>query len=98
MISNYHEKSVEVELHPGPHREYDADGYIEDTCECEFVSTVQASYDYSGSHRVRLNTNRHNTFRSEPIWLTADQARQLASQLCFAANDAESLNKAFPNE
>jgi hypothetical protein len=99
MIIRYQEKSQEAELHPGPHHYYKCDdGYVEDTCECAFVSTVQATYDFMGSHRVRLNTDRHNTFRSEPIWMTPDEARHLASLLCFAANDAEQLNKDFPNE
>lgn len=97
MINRYFEKSVETEVHSAPHKlvTYD-DGSQESICECDSVTTVQALYDFVDSHRVRICADRNNTFRSDPIWLTPNQARQLASQLCFAANDADTLNAEFP--
>ena len=109
MIPKYHEKSVEVELHSDPHRTIHYEGYTdsaglvfgpmdEDTCECHFRTTVQAEYDWQTDHKVRLQANSFDTFHSNAIWLTANQARQLATMLTFAANDADQLNKDFPTD
>jgi hypothetical protein len=97
MIINYQERSQEVEMHARAHVKYEDDEFGNyDECQCEFVTTVQAQYDFNGSHRVRVNLDKFDTYRSKPVWLTANQARELASYLAFAANDADTLNKEFP--
>jgi hypothetical protein len=98
MIVHYQEKSVEVELHSHAHKVYEDEHIREEVCECESVTTVQAAYDFSGSHRVRVCLDSTDTYRSNPVWFTPDQARALASYLMFAANDADTLNKEFPTD
>lgn len=94
MIPQYETKSAEVEMHSASHVTHEDDEFGNyDECQCQFVSTVQAEYDFIDQYKVRLNTDKFNTFRSTPIWLTANQARELASYLMFAANDADTLNK-----
>jgi hypothetical protein len=96
MINNYQERSVEIELHSQPHKLYKYDdGTSESICECDRITTVQAVYDFAGSHVVRLHSDANDTYRNSPVYLTADQARELASHLMFAANDADTLNRDF---
>jgi hypothetical protein len=98
-INKYQEKSQEVEIHPSSHVTIEDDEYGNyDECQCSHVTTVQAQYDFAGSHRVRVELDKFNTFRSDPVWMTPDNARALAAALCFAANDADQLNKDFPND
>lgn len=98
MIINYHEKSVEVAMHSAIHPVFtDEDSGEEWTeCQCEYVSTIQAQYDFSSSHKVRVVLDSLDSYHSRPIWLTPNKARELASYLTFAANDAETLDKEFP--
>jgi hypothetical protein len=55
---------------------------------------VQATYDWVSAHAVRVQLNANWTSGNDPVWLTPNQARELASLLCFAADDAESLDDA----
>jgi hypothetical protein len=105
MIPKYSEASREEEMHSALHKivTFDADvidgieyeAGSEEVCECDFIATVQARYDFASSHNVRLDTNAH-TSRSNPVWMTPNRARYLASLLIQAANDADQLNKDFP--
>ncbi len=56
---------------------------------------VLAAYDWVSVYAVRVQLNANWTSGNAPAWLTPNQARELASLLCFAANDAESLNNEY---
>jgi len=56
---------------------------------------VQATHDWVSAYAVRVQLNANWTSGNAPAWLTSDRGRELASLLCFAANDAESLNNEY---
>lgn len=96
MLVQYREESEPREVHSHAPKVYVYDGEpSEEICECESVTVVQALYDWAGSYRVRIDPNKVRTFNNEPIYLTPNQARQLASFLTFAANDAETLERTY---
>ncbi len=83
MIKPYHTDSE-------PAVQHFVDGYAEFN-----RNEVQATYDWVSAYAVRLQLNANWTNGNAPSWLTPNQARELASLLCFAANDAESLNNEY---
>ena len=102
MIPKYHESSVEVEVHSDKHNECQPSHLEEleegwqcccEQCMCEYVAKIKAAYafDKSGRHKVIMHMPPF-------MALTPDKARELASALCFAAIDAEQLDRDFPND
>jgi hypothetical protein len=98
MIPKYSERSAEVEMHPEAHPVYtdDESGETWDECRCEFVPSIQAQYNFAGTHCVRVTLDTNDNFHSRPVWMTPNQAREFASYLVFAANDADTFNKDIP--
>ncbi len=82
MIKPFHTDSE-------PAVQHFVDGYA------DFNREVQATYDWVSAYAVRVQLNTNWTSGNAPALLTPNQARALASQLCFAANDAESLNNEY---
>jgi hypothetical protein len=100
MIIKYREYSEVTELHSDPHKHCThqlEEGWqccCED-CYCEAVIKVNAAYAFNDKmdHEVIIKIDGPSM-----IALTPDRARELASLLYFAAIDAETLNKDFPND
>lgn len=105
MIIKYREESETVEIHSNVHRVCDHE--LEDgwectcsSCTCDTIITIQAhySYDEDRDHKVNITMNPGQYHGRGSGMLTPNAARALASALCFAANDAEQLNRDFPND
>lgn len=109
MITRYHEQSVEVEIHSDVHAECTPEHQAEleegwqctcTDCRCESIVKIQAAYAFNekGDHEVIIRFNPGQYHGAGTITFTADVARAFASALCFAANDADQLNRDFPKD
>jgi hypothetical protein len=99
MIIKYREQSEEVEVHSDAHKvcTHELENGWEcccSDCECDAVISIQSRYAYDADrdHKVIIKVG------GEWIALRPNVARELASKLAFAANDAETLNRDFPND
>jgi hypothetical protein len=104
MIIKYRETSEAVEIHSHAHNVCThelEDGWecLCSECQCESIIKIHAAYayDYDRDHKVIIETNPGEYRRNATIALPANVARALAAALNFAANDADTLNKEFPN-
>jgi hypothetical protein len=102
MIIQYRETSETVEIHSQTHTvcTHDVESGWEcscSDCRCETVINVNAGYAYDDDNDYKVlftvNPGQHSGRASGS--LTPDAARALAAALCFAANDAETLNREY---
>ena len=105
MIINYHEESETVEIHSNVHTvcTHDVENGWEcscSDCRCDTIVAVQSHYSYDADrdHKVMITLNPGQYHGKGVGALTPNAARALAAALCFAAHDAETLNREFPND
>lgn len=102
-VIQYREQSQDVQIHSHTHATCEhpvVDGWECEcsVCQCESIVSLLAAYAYDedGDHKVMITANPQRSFERSLLALSPNRARALASALCFAANDAETLNKEFP--
>jgi hypothetical protein len=102
MIIKYREESDTEVIHSHKHNECDhelQDGWecTCSECQCATVVHVNAAYAYGEveNHGVIITMNPGSHLNRASGALTPNAARALAAALCFAANDAEQLNRDF---